>query len=69
MQTFHIDLDEAFPVVVETMKRLIPDHKPIWTCVQIGKLGMDGEIEVGASCGVLGRLEVGGKRVVAGERC
>lgn len=35
-------MDSTFNIVVETMKKLMPDHKPIWTCVQIGKLGIEG---------------------------
>lgn len=44
VQTFHLDLDATFGIVVETMRRLMPEHKPIWTCVQIGKLGIEGMV-------------------------
>lgn len=37
-------MDATFEIVVETMRRLMPDHKPIWTCVQIGKLGIEGMV-------------------------
>ncbi len=44
-------MDATFDTVVSTLKRLMPDHKPIWTCVQIVKLGLEGmaiEVEIEA---------------------
>lgn len=47
-----MDLEKTFPIVVETLKKLMPDHRPIWTCVEIGKLGLEGmkiEVEIEAA--------------------
>lgn len=51
VRTYHIDMDATFDIVVEVMKSKMVDHKPIWTCVQIGKLGIEGmgiEVEIEA---------------------
>lgn len=53
VRSYHIDMDETFDAVTANFKRRLPDHRPIWTCVQIGKLGIEGmlvEIEVEAFC-------------------
>ncbi|KAL4895060.1 YjgF-like protein [Aspergillus ambiguus] len=52
VRSYHINVEETFDVVTENFKRVIPNHRPIWTCVEIGKLGIEGmliEIEVEAA--------------------
>ncbi|KAK9371421.1 Endoribonuclease L-PSP/chorismate mutase [Lipomyces kononenkoae] len=50
--SYHIQLDEeAQDAMVRNFKKWMPDNHPIWTCVQIGRLGADTmrvEIEVSA---------------------
>ncbi|CAI0646251.1 unnamed protein product [Colletotrichum noveboracense] len=51
IRSFHLDLDSSFDVMTALFKKLFPNHRPIWTCIQIGKLGLEGmqvEIEVEA---------------------
>lgn len=51
VKSYHLDIDGAFELMVEHFKQWMPDHRPVWTCVQIGKLGLEGmevEIEVEA---------------------
>lgn len=51
IRTYHTNMLETFDYVTQNFKKLMPDHRPIWTCVEIGKLGIDGmviEIEVEA---------------------
>lgn len=51
VRSYHINLEETFEVVTNNFKRIIPGHRPIWTCVEIAKLGIEGmaiEIEVEA---------------------
>lgn len=53
VRTYHLNMDETFEIMTDNFKRVIPGHRPIWTCVQIGKLGIEGmaiEIEVEAVC-------------------
>ncbi|KAJ5364267.1 YjgF/Yer057p/UK114 family [Penicillium cataractarum] len=53
VRSYHINMEETFDIVTGNFKRVLPDHRPIWTCVEIGKLGIDGmviEIEVEAYC-------------------
>lgn len=53
VRTYHVDLEGTFDVVTANFKRVIPGHRPIWTCVEIGKLGIEGmkvEFEVEAVC-------------------
>ncbi|KIV82014.1 hypothetical protein PV11_04155 [Exophiala sideris] len=48
IRSYHTNLDETFEHVTERFKRLMPDHRPIWTCVEIKKLGIPGMIiEIG----------------------
>ena len=35
-------MDATFDIVVNTTKKLMPDHKPIWTCVAVPQLGIKG---------------------------
>ena len=51
VRSYHIDLDKSFGVMVEKFKRWMPDHRPVWTCVEVTRLGISGmevEIEVEA---------------------
>ncbi|GKT40570.1 RuvB-like helicase 1 [Colletotrichum spaethianum] len=51
IRSYHIDMDTSFNVMTAQFKKLFPKHRPIWTCIQIGKLGLEGmqvEIEVEA---------------------
>ncbi|KAJ5611078.1 YjgF/Yer057p/UK114 family [Penicillium lagena] len=53
VRSYHINMDETFEVVTNNFKKLLPEHRPIWTCVEIRKLGIEGmvvEIEVEAHC-------------------
>jgi len=53
IKSYHTDLDATFDVMVEQMRTVMPDHKPIWTCVQIGKLGIEGmAIEIAVEAAV-----------------
>ncbi|KAK1987283.1 endoribonuclease L-PSP [Colletotrichum cereale] len=52
IRSYHTDMDAALEVMTTQFKKLFPNHRPIWTCVQIGKLALEGmqvEIEVEAS--------------------
>lgn len=50
VNSYHVPLDEtALGAMVEGMRRWCPDHRPIWTCVGVPRLGradMLVEIEV-----------------------
>ena len=51
IRSYHIDMDSSFDIMTSVFKKIFPKHRPIWTCVQIGKLGLEGmlvEIEVEA---------------------
>ncbi|WYZ42421.1 hypothetical protein EsH8_VI_000120 [Colletotrichum jinshuiense] len=51
IRSYHLDMDTSFDVMTTLFKKLFPKHRPIWTCIQIGKLGLEGmqvEIEVEA---------------------
>lgn len=51
IRSYHIDLDTSFDIMTSVFKKIFPKHQPIWTCVQVGKLGLEGmqvEIEVEA---------------------
>lgn len=51
IRSYHLDMDSSFETMTSTFKKLFPNHRPVWTCVQIGKLGIEGmqvEIEVEA---------------------
>lgn len=54
IRSYHLDMDSSFECMTSTFKKLFPNHRPLWTCVQIGKLGLEGmqvEIEVEAFSG------------------
>ncbi|EXJ78172.1 hypothetical protein A1O3_09333 [Capronia epimyces CBS 606.96] len=47
VRSWHTNLDESFPVIVEQFKKAMPDHAPIWTCVGVASLAIPGmEIEI-----------------------
>ncbi|PQE15340.1 l-psp endoribonuclease family protein [Rutstroemia sp. NJR-2017a BBW] len=52
VNSYHVPLnDEALTAMVRGFEKWMPDHKPIWTCIGVTKLGMDDmrvEIEVSA---------------------
>lgn len=51
IRSYHLDMDSSFDIMTVLFKELFPNHRPIWTCIQIGKLGLEGmqvEIEVEA---------------------
>lgn len=53
VRSYHINVDQTFDMVTGNLKKVLPGHRPIWTCVEIGKLGIEGmviEIEVEAHC-------------------
>lgn len=50
VRSYHVNIDETFEVMSNIFKKRL-SHRPIWTCVQIGKLGIEAmlvEIEVEA---------------------
>ncbi|CBF82503.1 RidA family protein [Aspergillus nidulans FGSC A4] len=52
VRSYHLALDaEAQDSMARNFDKWIPEHKPLWTCVQVGRLAGDGmkvEIEVEA---------------------
>lgn len=53
VRSYHVNVEETFEMVTGNFKKRLPNHRPIWTCVEIGKLGIEGmviEIEVEAHC-------------------
>ncbi|KAJ4990934.1 RutC family protein YjgH 2 [Stagonosporopsis vannaccii] len=51
IRSYHTDIDESAELCIEGWRRVMPDHRPVWTCVEITKLGIEGmqiEIEVEA---------------------
>ena len=51
MRSYHVDIDRSAELVIDKMRLHMPDHRPVWTCVEIRKLGVPGmnvEIEVEA---------------------
>jgi enamine deaminase RidA (YjgF/YER057c/UK114 family) len=51
MRSYHTDIDRSAELVIDRMRSYMPDHRPVWTCVEIRKLGVPGmnvEIEVEA---------------------
>ena len=52
VRSYHIDVAQSFDLMTENFKRLGPNHLPVWTCVEVSKLGLDGmvvEMEVEAA--------------------
>lgn len=52
VNSYHTDMsDEALRHMVKNLKKWMPDHQPLLTCVGVTKLGLEGmhiEIEVSA---------------------
>ncbi|CAO1602541.1 hypothetical protein XANCAGTX0491_006152 [Xanthoria calcicola] len=52
VNSYHTDMsDEALHYTVKNLKKWMPDHQPLFTCVGVTKLGIEGmriEIEVSA---------------------
>ena len=51
IRSYHTNIDESADLCIEGWRRVMPDHRPVWTCVEIAKLGIEGmqiEIEVEA---------------------
>jgi enamine deaminase RidA (YjgF/YER057c/UK114 family) len=51
IRSYHTNIGESADLCNEGWRRVIPDHRPVWTCVEITKLGIEGmqiEIEVEA---------------------
>ncbi|KAF2850213.1 YjgF-like protein [Plenodomus tracheiphilus IPT5] len=51
IRSYHTNIDESAELCIEGWRRLMPGHRPVWTCVEITKLGIEGmqiEIEVEA---------------------
>ncbi|KAL1592271.1 hypothetical protein SLS60_011348 [Paraconiothyrium brasiliense] len=51
VRSFHISLDETADYVIENFRKFTPERRPVFTCVEIRKLGIEGmqvEIEVEA---------------------
>ncbi|KAL0253002.1 hypothetical protein SLS55_010673 [Diplodia seriata] len=50
INSYHVPInDEALAAMVRNMKKYMPDHQPLWTCVGVTRLGEDDmrvEIEV-----------------------
>lgn len=51
VRSYHVNMTESFDAVTNAFKRLDPNLKPVWTCVEVSKLGIEGmkiEVEVEA---------------------
>jgi enamine deaminase RidA (YjgF/YER057c/UK114 family) len=51
IRSYHTNIDESADMCIEGWRRVMPDHRPVWTCVEITKLGIEGmqiEVEVEA---------------------
>jgi len=51
VRSYHTNIDETADFVIENFRRVMPDRRPVFTCVEISKLGIEGmvvEIEVEA---------------------
>jgi enamine deaminase RidA (YjgF/YER057c/UK114 family) len=51
IRSYHTNIDESANLCIEGWRRVMPAHRPVWTCVEITKLGIEGmqvEIEVEA---------------------
>ncbi|KAI1767999.1 endoribonuclease L-PSP [Hypoxylon sp. FL1150] len=49
VNSYHIPLNQqAQEAMVRNFKKWMPNHKAIWTCVQVSRLGEDVEVEVQA---------------------
>jgi enamine deaminase RidA (YjgF/YER057c/UK114 family) len=51
IRSYHTNIDESADLCIEGWRGVMPNHRPVWTCVEITKLGIEGmqiEIEVEA---------------------
>ncbi|CAM1501568.1 Fc.00g035520.m01.CDS01 [Cosmosporella sp. VM-42] len=49
IRSYHLDVDLSFDIMTSVFKKIFPNHLPIWTCIQIGKLGLEGmQVEIEA---------------------
>ena len=51
IRSYHTNFDESADLCIDGWRRVMPNHRPVWTCVEITKLGIEGmqvEIEVEA---------------------
>lgn len=50
VRSYHLVLDDAaMDLMIANFRKWMPDHCPVWTCVEVGRLGIPGmkaEIEV-----------------------
>lgn len=50
INSYHVPInDEALAAMVRNMRKWMPDHQPLWTCVGVSRLGEDDmrvEVEV-----------------------
>ncbi|GME23600.1 Endoribonuclease L-PSP/chorismate mutase-like protein [Neofusicoccum parvum] len=54
IRSYHMDMEGSFDKMVELLKKRIPGHRPVWTCIGVPKLAfpdMRVEIEVEAFAG------------------
>jgi enamine deaminase RidA (YjgF/YER057c/UK114 family) len=52
VRSYHINIDETAELVIAKFKSEMGDRRPIWTCVEVSKLGIEGmvvEIEAEAA--------------------
>lgn len=40
VRSWHVTMDESFPLIVERFRRTMPDHRPLWTCVEVTRLAL-----------------------------
>ncbi|OBT56105.1 hypothetical protein VE04_04149 [Pseudogymnoascus sp. 24MN13] len=51
VKSYHVDIEDTFDMMTTEFKRLSRTLRPVWTCVEVGKLGIPGmlvEVEVEA---------------------
>lgn len=51
VRSYHTNMEETFDLLTDEFKRLMPGRRPVWTCVEVTKLGIPGmvvEVEVEA---------------------
>lgn len=47
IRSYHTNIDESAEFCIEGWQRVMPRHRPVWTCVGVTKLGIEGmEIEI-----------------------
>jgi enamine deaminase RidA (YjgF/YER057c/UK114 family) len=52
VRSYHVNIDETAELVIAKFKSEMGDRRPIWTCVEVSKLGIEEmvvEIEVEAA--------------------